>query len=128
MDNVAIVLDLYERVARGESDSVADLLHRDIEWSMPHPGGEARGVAEVGRFWREFNSAWDNHVMELEEARALDDERVLVLFNERATGRASGIETAASPAVIWTLRDGKIVRMQAWLDRAEALEAAERGR
>ena len=67
-------------------------------------------------------------MMELEEVRALDDERVLALFTEKATGRASGIETASSPATIWTLRDGKIVRLRAWVDRAEALEAAKADR
>ena len=55
---------------------------------MPHPGGEAHGLAEVGAFWRGYESAWSERVIELDEVRPLDDERVLVFFRERAVGRA----------------------------------------
>jgi ketosteroid isomerase-like protein len=120
--NVDIVLTVYERVARGET--VRELFHDDVEWSMPHPGGEAHGLAAVGAFWRDYESTWTDRVLEVEEVRPLDDERVLVFFRETAVGRASGIETAASPAAIWTLRDGKVARFQAWIERADALRAA----
>ena len=122
MDNVETVLTIYERVARG--DAPRDLFHDDVEWSMPHPGGEAHGLAEVGAFWRDYESMWTKRVIDLEEVRPLDDDRVLVFFKETAVGRASGIETNASPAAIWTLRDGKVARFEAWIDRADALRAA----
>jgi hypothetical protein len=91
---------------------------------MPHPGGEAHGLAEVGAFWRDYESTWSERVIELEDVRPIDDERVLVFFRETAVGRASGIETDASPAAIWTIRDGKVARFQAWIERADALRAA----
>ena len=122
MGHVEVVLTIYDRVARGESPR--ELFHEDVEWSMPHPGGEAHGLAEVGAFWRGYESAWSERVIELDEVRPLDDERVLVFFRETATGRASGIETDASPAAIWTVRDGKVARFEAWIDRADALRAA----
>ncbi len=122
MGNVDVVLTLYERVARG--DQPRDLFHEDVEWSMPHPGGEAHGLQEVGTFWRDYESTWTERVLVVEEARELEDGRVLVFFRETAVGRASGIETDASPAAIWTLRDGKVARFQAWIDRADALRAA----
>jgi ketosteroid isomerase-like protein len=120
--NVDVVLSIYERVARGETPR--ELFHEDVEWSMPHPGGEAHGLHEVGRFWRDYESTWSERVIELEDVRRIDDERVLVFFRETAVGRASGIETDASPAAIWTIRDGKVARFQAWIDRADALRAA----
>ena len=122
MGNVDLILSLYDRVARGEA--VGDLFHRDVEWSMPHPGGEAHGLAEVGAFWRDYEATWANREIELEDVRELDDGRVLVLFTERARGRASGIETQASPGAIWSLSDGKVAGFKAWIDRADALRAA----
>jgi ketosteroid isomerase-like protein len=122
MGNVETILTLYERVARGEA--AGDLFHEDVEWSMPHPGGEAQGLAEVGAFWRDYEAIWENREIELEDVRELDDARVLVLLTERARGRASGIETHASPGAIWTFRDGKIAAVKAWLDRSEAIRAA----
>jgi ketosteroid isomerase-like protein len=122
VDNLEVILSLYERVARGEQPG--DLFHDDVEWSMPHPGGDARGIAEVGAFWRDYEAVWESREIDLEDIRELDDGRVLVLLPERARGRASGIETEASPGVIWTLRDGRIAGFKAWLDQAEALRAA----
>ena len=121
-DNVAIVRDFYRRVVNGENPG--DLLHPDVEWSMPHPGGQISSRRELGAFWRDYESAWSDWRIELEEVRAVDDERVLVLFTERARGAASGIETEAHPAAIWTLRDGRAVRFEAMADRDEALRIA----
>ena len=53
-----------------------------------------------------------------------DGETVLMLL--RATGTASYSEIAIEVewAAIWTVRGGKLLRAQGYLDRAEALEAA----
>jgi ketosteroid isomerase-like protein len=120
--NVEIVLSVYDRVARGEA--VGELFHEDVEWWMPHPGGQGHGLAEVGAFWRDYEATWENREIELEDVRQLEDGRVLVLFTERARGRASGIDTEASPGAIWTLRDGKIAGFKAWIDRSDAIRAA----
>ena len=122
MGNVDVVLSLYDRVARGERPR--DLFHEDVEWSMPHPGGQVHGLEELRAFWGDYESTWQSRVIEIDDIRELDDERVLVFFRETATGRASGIETNASPAAIWTIRDGKVARFQAWIERADALRAA----
>jgi ketosteroid isomerase-like protein len=44
----------------------------------------------------------------------------------RATGTAShtGIEVDVEWAAVWTIRDGKVLRAQGYLNRAEAIEAA----
>ena len=41
-----------------------------------------------------------------------------------ARGRATGIETEQRAFLIWTLRDGRVTRLQTFADREEALEAA----
>jgi ketosteroid isomerase-like protein len=120
--NVEVVLSIYDRVARGETPR--ELFHEDVEWSMPHPCGEAHGLEEVGTFWRDYEATWTERVLDVEDVRPIDDERVLVFFRERAVGRASGIEPDASPAAIWTIRDGKVARFQAWIDRTDALRDA----
>jgi ketosteroid isomerase-like protein len=68
----------------------------------------------------DFVSIWSVHELEVEEVRAVDPDRVLVLFTERARGASSGIETAVRPAGIWTLRDGKVIRYEGVVDREEA--------
>jgi ketosteroid isomerase-like protein len=121
-DNVAIVREIYRRVVADES--AADLMHPDIEWSMPHPDGQVTGRRALGAFWRDYALAWSDWSIEIEEVRAVDGERVLVLFTESGRGRMSGIETQAHPAALWTIRGGQAVRFEATADRDEMLRIA----
>jgi ketosteroid isomerase-like protein len=50
-------------------------------------------------------------------------DRVLVTAYHRARGRTSGIEVDARFYEVYTLRDGKVVRVDEYVERAEALEA-----
>jgi uncharacterized protein len=122
VSNADVVRSLYARWERGENPD--DLYDAEVEWSMPHPGGQVKGPDQVVAFLRSFMGAWEEHVMELEEVRELDDDRVLVFFTERGRGRSSGVETVAHPAAVWTLRDGKVTRFEAYGDRADALRVA----
>lgn len=73
--------------------------------------------------WRTRLSAWDELGGRLEECRALDDERVLVLFRLSGRGKASGIdldETRASGASVIHLREGKVTRFINYWDRERA--------
>ena len=82
----------------------------------------ARGRDEVARMFGEFDAAWAEHRSELEEIRSLDPQRVLALSIEHFRGR-DGIELDQPAGTIFTLRGGKIVRMQAFWDRESALRA-----
>lgn len=53
------------------------------------------------------------------------EETVLVFARESGRGKDSGIEVRSRRITgVYELRDGKIVRFKAYLDRAEALQAA----
>jgi ketosteroid isomerase-like protein len=123
--NAQLIRSLYERWARRENPD--ELYDPDIEWSMPHPGGQVKGRDQVVAFLRSFMGAWEEHEMDLEEVRELPDDRVLVFFTERGRGRTSGVDTVAHPAALWTLREGKVVRFEAFGDRDEALRLAGLG-
>jgi ketosteroid isomerase-like protein len=51
-------------------------------------------------------------------------EQVISVVTRHARGRASGVEVERPFALLWTLREGKVIRVVWFLDRAEALEAA----
>ena len=70
--------------------------------------------------------AFEDYRPEVEELIDLGDQ-VLTLAIEHGTGRGSGAEVEASrTAHVWTLRDGKAVRLDLYLERAEALKAVGR--
>ena len=52
MSNADIVRSLYQRWARGENPG--EVYDPDVEWSMPHPGGQVKGRDEVVAFLRSF--------------------------------------------------------------------------
>ena len=45
------------------------------------------------------------------------------IYEEWGRGRGSGVTVDTEGAHVWTLRDGKVVRLEAFADRAKALAA-----
>jgi uncharacterized protein len=60
------------------------------------------------------------------EAREFIDggDKVIVTGRARATARESGMPLESDVALVWTLRDGRLIRNEVFTDRREALEAA----
>ena len=50
-------------------------------------------------------------------------DRVVVMVHHSGRGRTSGIEVDQRYAMVWTVRDGRVMRMDLYPTRAEALEA-----
>jgi ketosteroid isomerase-like protein len=70
-----------------------------------------------------FSQFESDYRFEIEESRDWGD-RVLVVTNHRAKGRASGVPISQQTTQVMTLRDGKIVRQDFFANRDEALQAA----
>lgn len=125
VDDVELVRSVYARWARGEW--AADALDPDIEWSMPHPGGQVRGRQAALAFLRMFMGSWAEYELRVDEVRSLGPGRVLVLFTERGVGRGSGVPAEGHRAALWTIRDGLVTRFEAFGDRADGLRLAGLG-
>jgi ketosteroid isomerase-like protein len=126
-ENVDIVRSLSAPWGRGDFSS-AEWADPDIEWVMadgPAPGSWF-GVGGMVEGWREFLGAWEDWRGEAEEYRELEGGRVLVLFHFTARGKASGMEAgkvSTKGALLFQLREGKVIKLVVYLDRANALEA-----
>jgi len=83
----------------------------------------AEGRDAVAQAFGQFDEAWELHRSDPEEIRLIDAERVLLLSIDHFRGR-DGIEIVQRSGTVFTLRDGKVVRMQAFWERENALEAA----
>jgi ketosteroid isomerase-like protein len=93
------------------------------------------GVKPRGRGWdflrgnyREMLSPFESYSERVDDVRDLGGGRVLALGEARGRPRGGGPEVVQLGGVIVTVREGRIVRVEFFLDRAEALAAAERGR
>jgi ketosteroid isomerase-like protein len=124
--NVALARQTYEAFNRGDLDAVLGMFDPEIEVHDPPEMPDSavhRGLEAVMRDWQRTFDSFDEFSIELEECHDLGDE-LLVLLRYRGRGRGSGVDVEAAIAHLLTLRDGKLVRMRQFLDRAAALEAA----
>lgn len=83
-----------------------------------------RGHDGVREFLAMLSEAFEDVSYEPEEIVEAGADRYVVLARLRGRGKASGVETDVRFAHLWTVREGRAIRMRAFLDRAEALRAA----
>jgi ketosteroid isomerase-like protein len=72
--------------------------------------------------WRLASRLWHGYRFEIEEARSAGDQ-VLVVARHHGRGRASGAEVERIAANVFSMRGTKIVRVELYGSRTEALEA-----
>ena len=121
--NVEIVRGIYAEWEKGDFSS-AEWADADIEYTPPSETRETRGLDAMARRWRDWLGAWKDFAALPEEFIDAGD-RVLVLTRFRGRGRGSGTPITDFPgAALFTLRDGRVVRLILYNDVREALEAA----
>ena len=126
-ENVEIVRRVYEQWARGDF-SGTDFLDPDVVYSRigtetPGLEGVWRGLEAMSEGTREYFRAFSDLRMEAERIIDLGDDRVLVLSRQSAHGKLSGVPFEHELAELITLSNGKIVVIDAYWRRAEALAA-----
>ena len=101
------------------------VLDPDIVWHGTvgglDEGQVAHGYEELAQGFAENFEAWEKLVLRTE--RYIDaGDRVVVFWHEIARSRHSQQEMETTTAVIYTVRDGKVVEARGYMSRAEALE------
>ena len=94
----------------------------DIVWN-PVEESSTQGLEAVRASTERWRSEWDAYELIPEEFIDMGD-RVVATVRFRARGRGSGVEVDARLYDVFTLRDGKIVRMDQFTEQSEAIEAA----
>jgi ketosteroid isomerase-like protein len=125
-DDVEIVRRFIDRWIHGDWAGLAELVDPRIEQHGAVGGVEEGrllcGLDEIRRDWEAVEKQWDEHRVEPQEFIDARD-RVVVLLREYQRGMRSGIELSVDTAVVAHLRHGRIVRIQGYMDQAEALKA-----
>ena len=103
-----------------------ELFDDDVEWhNAPElPGATVHhGIEAMMTDIRSQAEAWEERRFEPVDVIPTDDGAV-VFLEVTATGRSSGAPAHLEVIHVLTLRDGKVVRVRAFLDREQALRAA----
>jgi ketosteroid isomerase-like protein len=85
---------------------------------------EYPGLNGLVSAWRDWLEPWDTYRPRVEDVIDAGDGRVVVLTNDHASPRGSGAEVRFEGAPVWTLREGKVARIEFYWNREEGLRAA----
>ncbi len=83
-----------------------------------------RGQEGFVEFMRRWTEDFEGYSVETERLIDAGNDRVVGFLTQSGTGTGSGASVVQEYAVIYDLKDGQLVRLRAYLDRDEALEAA----
>jgi ketosteroid isomerase-like protein len=122
-ENAEIVRGAFEHFEQtgapdwDQIDSDVEVCDHDIPDAGIYRGhkGYAAWLTDWGEAWSDFR---------IEPERLIDAaDKVVFLFQLTAKGRGSGVEVKRRDAMVFTLRDGKTVRLDYYNNQAAALEA-----
>jgi ketosteroid isomerase-like protein len=127
-ENVEVVLDQF--AATNERDFARAMSHyaEDVELVVDPDAflerGTFKGRDAVGQWFANWLTTFEpGYHFDIGETRDLGDV-VFLMANHYGRGRNSGVEVRGQTAYLYTLRDGKVVRVELYSTRADALEAA----
>ena len=112
----------FEIYGRGEAAAIFD---PDVVMN-PLEEEALCGLGAIRDNFEHWKAAWDGLEVTAEEVIDGGD-RVLICAHHQARGRGSGVEIDARFYEVYTLRGGKVVRVDEFAVRAEAIEAAGLG-
>jgi ketosteroid isomerase-like protein len=110
-----------------ELEAVLAFLHPELEYNAVPAvlwGGPARGHLDYLRSWDAFLGATEEFSTTVTEVADLGGDEVLVAAELTVRFRGSGMKLSEPRFGVVTVREGLIVRLSVYRDRAEALEAA----
>ena len=123
-ENVEIVRDFFG----GDPSRFFDVLDEEVELDIrpmtPGYQGIIQGKDAVIDFWRDYLDTWDEFALEPIEIREAGEDQVVVIHDQSGRGKESGASFELRSATIFSLRDGRLVKLEFFRTPEEALEAA----
>lgn len=130
-EKVEVVRRIFEASAHRDVEAIFTLYDPQVEFDGSRHrwaevmGGEVQwtGHAALRRFFARYYEMWEGFEFEIEELLDVGG-YVISVVTSRARGRSSGIVVEwAEQVAIWTIREGKAVRVEWFSSREDAVEA-----
>jgi ketosteroid isomerase-like protein len=123
-ENVEIVMRLIDAFNELDIEVLADLIDEEVV-VRDHDildAGDYRGYAGLAEWGEDWKASWENWRWEPEEFIDAGD-RVVAVLRVYARGLGSGVEVERLDGAVWTLRDGKCIRLDYYNSKQQALKA-----
>jgi ketosteroid isomerase-like protein len=125
-ENLKVALNAVGAVANMDADKLVRLTDPEVEWfsliAQLGEGGVYRGHGGIRQYVGDLRDAFELFQSEVHETCALG-EVVLLFARLRYRGKESGIETEVTAGYMAKFRAGRILRMRAFREPEQALEA-----
>ena len=126
-ENVDFVVEYLGSLRDGGMEAIVEFWDPEINYRAAAGAiddvGEMNGQAAVRRYVQDWLDMFDELAVVAEEIVDVGDGRVVAVLRMAGRAKGSGIETEIRFSVVYTLRDGKIVRGREYMDRDQAFEA-----
>ena len=127
-ENTRLVQSAYEAFGRGDMAALAEVMADDIEWV---DAGDPDDDPNAGTFkGKEAVLGWFGGLASTREYTTFEprafiaqNDKVVSLVYAEATVRDTGRVFVSDEAHVWTFRNGKLARVQIYLDTAAAAAA-----
>src|SRR4051794_4834732 len=124
-ENVEVVRAQAEAFARGDREEAMSFLDTDVVYDITRysaAGGVFHGLQGIREGFGEWIGSWEGYRVEILEVIDAGDDKVVLMSRQTGKGRGSGVPVEVTNAVVNTVRDGKVIRMDVYPTPAEALE------
>jgi len=128
-ENVEIVRDAVVAFNRGDLDAFLDEYWADdIDWRAVEGAlddrGPIHGKDELRAYWQDWIDTFDQFKVEPVEVIDAGPDQVVAVIRNSGRAKLSGVEADLTFAVVYMLRDGKVVRGREYWTKDQALQAA----
>ena len=124
-ENVEIVRRILDAYLAGDFQTALGRIDPEVEFdlSMRPDGKVYRGHDGIVEGLRTWTGTWEDYSLEITEL--IDaGEHVIAVDRQSGRGKGSGMLLEHSFSNVYTLRDGKVVRVAVFTNREDALRAA----
>ena len=130
-ENVETLRKASDAFRNRDVEALAALLDPDdYEFrSVLGAGGKVyRGRESIPEYFADLEDTFEDWRSEDEQYFDAGGDRVVIVYRAVGFGRGSGVPIDQPVAIVWTLRDGRLLLGETYLDPQGALEAAGLGR
>jgi uncharacterized protein len=125
-EDVELVRRMYVAFATQGREAAVEYLHPDIEWLPPADAptaGTYRGLDQVRAQLEDWTEQFSGYAWEPHDFSSAPGGRVVVVGQQHGTGVVSGADVQEAAVHVWTVRDGRAIRLEMYHSRAAALQA-----
>jgi ketosteroid isomerase-like protein len=125
-ENVSVIHTAYETLAHSGIDAFSEYWAEDIEWQAI--GGSWNGRADGRAYMEAWSDLFEDFTTEPIELTDAGSGQVVMYVRYRGRLRRTGMEVPPEYfAILFEVRDGRIVRAREYATSEEAIEAAHAG-